>query len=77
MPPALVQRIHDDTARILVLPDVKKVLEQEGAQPGGGSPDEFRRFIQSERAVALMRALFGIQEVKDVRSLRALYRKRR
>jgi tripartite-type tricarboxylate transporter receptor subunit TctC len=47
-PPAVVRRLNTDTARVLEMPDVKAALEQQGAQPAGGSPDEFRRFIQSE-----------------------------
>jgi tripartite-type tricarboxylate transporter receptor subunit TctC len=46
--PAVVRRLNADTARVLEMPDVKAALEQQGAQPAGGSPDEFRRFIQSE-----------------------------
>jgi tripartite-type tricarboxylate transporter receptor subunit TctC len=47
-PAAVVRRINVDTGRVLELPDMKGVLEQQGAQPAGGSPDDFRRFIQSE-----------------------------
>jgi tripartite-type tricarboxylate transporter receptor subunit TctC len=47
-PAAIVRRINADTTRVLELPDIKAALEQQGAQPAGGSPDEFRRFIQSE-----------------------------
>jgi len=47
-PAAIVKRIHADTARILELPEMKTALAQQGAQPAGGSPEEFRRFIRSE-----------------------------
>ncbi len=48
LPAVLVRRLHADTARTLELPDVKTALEQQGAQAGGGSPEEFGRFIRSE-----------------------------
>jgi tripartite-type tricarboxylate transporter receptor subunit TctC len=47
-PAAIVRRLNTDTAAVLQSPDMKAALEQQGAQPAGGSPDEFRRFIQSE-----------------------------
>ncbi|MDB5863461.1 MAG: hypothetical protein JWO70_1267 [Betaproteobacteria bacterium] len=47
-PAAIVRRLNADTSRALELPDLKAALEQQGAQPAGGSPDEFRRFIQTE-----------------------------
>jgi tripartite-type tricarboxylate transporter receptor subunit TctC len=47
-PAAIVRRLNADTTRALALPDLKAALEQQGAQPAGGSPDEFRRFIQTE-----------------------------
>ena len=47
-PAAIVKKANADTARVLEMPDVKAGLEQQGAQPAGGTPDDFRRFIQSE-----------------------------
>lgn len=47
-PAAIVKRINADTARILETPGMKIALGQQGAQPAGGSPDEFRRFIRSK-----------------------------
>jgi tripartite-type tricarboxylate transporter receptor subunit TctC len=47
-PAAIIQRVNADTVRVLALPDMKIALEQQGAQPAGGTPEEFRRFIQSE-----------------------------
>jgi tripartite-type tricarboxylate transporter receptor subunit TctC len=47
-PAAIVKKVNADTARILESPDMKTALAQQGAQPAGGSPEEFRRFIQSE-----------------------------
>jgi tripartite-type tricarboxylate transporter receptor subunit TctC len=34
--------------RVLALPDMKIALEQQGAQPAGGTPEEFRRLIKYE-----------------------------
>ena len=47
-PAAIVRRLNSDTMRVLGMQDVKAALEQQGAQPAGGSPEEFRRFIQYE-----------------------------
>ena len=47
-PAAIIERINADTARILELPEMKASLGRQGAQPAGGSPDDFRRFIRSE-----------------------------
>lgn len=48
VPAAIVQRINSDANRILALPEVKTAFEQQGAQPAGGSPEDFGRFIKSE-----------------------------
>ena len=48
IPAALIARLNADIARILELPDVRVVLEQQGAQPAGGSPAEFQAFLQLE-----------------------------
>ena len=47
-PTALVRRLNADMTRTLEMPEVKKALEQQGAQPAGGTPEAFRRFIESE-----------------------------
>ena len=49
-PDAIVRRVNADTARVMELPDLKAALQQRGAQPAGGTPEEFARFIQSEIA---------------------------
>jgi aspartyl-tRNA(Asn)/glutamyl-tRNA(Gln) amidotransferase subunit A len=48
MPSAIVKQINADAARLLDTPDMKTALAQQGAQPAGGSPEDFRRFIASE-----------------------------
>ena len=47
-PAAIVARLNADIARVLEAQEVKTLLEQQGAQPAGGSPAEFRAFLQSE-----------------------------
>ena len=47
-PRAIVRRVNADSARVMEAPDLKVALEQQGAQPAGGTPEEFGRFIQSE-----------------------------
>jgi tripartite-type tricarboxylate transporter receptor subunit TctC len=49
-PPAIVNRVNGDLARILARAETKMLFEQQGAQPAGGSPEEFRAFIRSEVA---------------------------
>lgn len=49
-PAAIVGRINDDIVRMLELPAVRTMLEQQGAQPASGTPEEFRAFIRSEVA---------------------------
>ena len=39
-----------ETQRILKLPDVRERIVALGAQPVGGTPDEYRAFIRSEIA---------------------------
>ncbi len=49
-PPAVITKLHDDVARVLAMPDVKKDLVAKGAEPGTGSAAEFGRFIADEQA---------------------------
>ena len=49
-PPAVIAKLHDDVARVLAMPDVKKDLVSKGAEPGTGSAAEFGRFIADEQA---------------------------
>jgi tripartite-type tricarboxylate transporter receptor subunit TctC len=50
MPAALVQKINKDIARVLEISEVRTMLEQQGAQPAGSTPEEFGAFIRSEIA---------------------------
>jgi tripartite-type tricarboxylate transporter receptor subunit TctC len=47
-PAALVEKINRDIARVLEITEVRTMLEQQGAEPGGGTPEAFGAFIRSE-----------------------------
>lgn len=47
-PADIVRRLNADTARVLDSADLKAALAQQGAQAGGGTPQEFLRFVQAE-----------------------------
>ncbi len=47
-PPDIVNRLQQETAKALALPAVKERLLAQGAIPGGQSPAEFARQIESE-----------------------------
>lgn len=49
-PPAVIAKLHDDVARVLAMPEVKKDLVAKGAEPGTGTAVEFGRFIADEQA---------------------------
>lgn len=46
--PQIVNALSKETARILKLPDVEKRIRDLGAEPVGGTPQQFASFIQSE-----------------------------
>lgn len=48
LPRALVSKLNAETNRTLAMPDVKQRLDQLGLEIGGGTPEEFERFISSE-----------------------------
>lgn len=47
-PPEVVRRINADVNTVLQEPAVRELLATQGLVVGGGSPDEFRSFIDSE-----------------------------
>ena len=47
-PPATVSKLAAETQRILKLPDVNERIVALGAQPVGGTPQEYAAFIKSE-----------------------------
>jgi tripartite-type tricarboxylate transporter receptor subunit TctC len=47
-PPELVSRINRDVVELLQSPAMRSALLEQGAEPGAGTPEEFRAFIRSE-----------------------------
>jgi tripartite-type tricarboxylate transporter receptor subunit TctC len=50
LPAPMVARINSDMNKVLALPEVMARLEGFGAEDGGGTPERFASFIQSEQA---------------------------
>jgi tripartite-type tricarboxylate transporter receptor subunit TctC len=46
--PALLQRIHGETAAVLRQPDVRKQLALEGGEAVGDTPEEFAKWLRAE-----------------------------
>jgi len=49
-PAEIVTRLNREVERILTLPDVKEKLNSVGAEDGGGSPEQFGKFVRDEIA---------------------------
>ncbi|MDB5905211.1 MAG: Tripartite-type tricarboxylate transporter, receptor component TctC [Betaproteobacteria bacterium] len=49
-PAAIVTRLHQDTVKILAMPDMREKLGAQGIEPVGGTPAEFGAYIKSEIA---------------------------
>ena len=49
-PVEIVTRLNREVERILTLPDVKEKLNSVGAEDGGGSPEQFGKFVRDEIA---------------------------
>lgn len=47
-PPAIVDRLHRETAKVLKMPDIQERLAKEGAAAGGNAPAAFRTFVRAE-----------------------------
>jgi tripartite-type tricarboxylate transporter receptor subunit TctC len=47
-PAATVAKLNAEVVRILALPDVRKTLQDNGIEPGGGTPRQFGDFIGTE-----------------------------
>jgi tripartite-type tricarboxylate transporter receptor subunit TctC len=45
---AMVKRMNEDINKVLTMPDVIEKFEQYGAEDGGGTPEKFASFIQTE-----------------------------
>jgi tripartite-type tricarboxylate transporter receptor subunit TctC len=50
LPAAIVRKINADVNAALAMPDVQERLDAFGAEDGGGTPEKFTQFIQSETA---------------------------
>lgn len=50
-PAVIVERLNHDLNTVLALPEVKKIFEQQGVMPDGGSPEQFRAFIAGQMAL--------------------------
>jgi tripartite-type tricarboxylate transporter receptor subunit TctC len=49
-PREIVTRVHDETVTVLKAPDVLKRLADIGAEPVGGTPEQFVERIRSDTA---------------------------
>lgn len=49
-PPAVINRLHQDIARVLARPEVRQRLEATGAHVVGGTPQEMAAFVKREFA---------------------------
>jgi tripartite-type tricarboxylate transporter receptor subunit TctC len=47
-PPDIVNKLNQAIVKVLDQPDIKTRLAEQGSEPAGNSPDEFRRFIAAE-----------------------------
>src|SRR5262249_57677295 len=50
MPKAVLAKLNAEVVRIMHTAEVAKVLEHEGAEPVGGTPEEFAVIIKAETA---------------------------
>jgi len=49
-PPAVVNRLQTDIAKVLAQPEVSRKLVQDGLEPVGNTPDQFRAFLVADKA---------------------------
>ncbi len=47
-PRPIIDKLHDAVVKTLKIPDVKKRLAEQGADPVGSSPEEYEAFVRSE-----------------------------
>lgn len=50
VPKDIVRKLSVETNRILQLPDVRERMSSQGAEPAGGTPEDFAAFIRNEQA---------------------------
>lgn len=49
-PKAIIDKMNAQVNAILKEPETQDILERQGATPGGGSPEDYRRFLQKDIA---------------------------
>ncbi len=49
-PRPIIDKLHDAVVRTLKIPEVKKRLAEQGADPVGSTPEEYEAFVRSEIA---------------------------
>jgi tripartite-type tricarboxylate transporter receptor subunit TctC len=49
-PPAIVQRLNAELVKILAMPDIRASFGKQGADPAGGTPEQFAGFMREESA---------------------------
>jgi tripartite-type tricarboxylate transporter receptor subunit TctC len=49
-PPAIVKRLHEESRRGLMSPEIRERLVQTGNEPVGSTPEEFTAFVRAEIA---------------------------
>jgi tripartite-type tricarboxylate transporter receptor subunit TctC len=50
MPAPIVERLHQELLRVLAQPDVRERIVNDGSEPVGSSPREFRDFMSADLA---------------------------
>jgi tripartite-type tricarboxylate transporter receptor subunit TctC len=48
-PPEIVKKLHEDIQKVMSMPEVRKAMNEKGAEPGNLTPMEFNKFIQQEQ----------------------------
>ena len=48
-PPAIIAKLHADIVRTLAMPDVQASIKAQGLTPTGDTPEQFARFMRTER----------------------------
>ncbi len=49
-PPEIINKMQQEVARVLLVPETREYLIQQGAEPVASSPEQFAAFIKSETA---------------------------
>lgn len=49
-PPAVIARLHDESSKVLAMPEIRQRLAHHGVLPGGGTPDSLRDYLAADMA---------------------------